>query len=426
MSTHLAMVGARTTFAPRLDLAGGRIVGFTATPPERWPGLRSSDESAEPYGDQVQRAVATVLTAARAAGTSPVTVHLPVPADVVAHAPHRLRAVRPAMLHGDGRSAGVGLLLGARTRSASTGALADGIAEARRDGFSITLPACGFAPAEIVRLAPDELVLDGACLAGVRTGDPAALATLEAAATLARATDLVLVADGVREEAELRDLRARGIAVASGPVLAAEQHSALPAEVVLAPGLSSRLRDTAPTPVEVPDPPSGREITLADVARPATVLADSVTGDEVRTALAEDPECAGVVLVDGSGRATGYVDRNRFLLTIASPYGRAVFAHRAAERLAEAPRVRPTTTSARDAVRDQLDGDPARRYDDTVLAEPDGRTVRIARFSDLVRALDPAAPPPAPAAPSAAPTEGARRGRHRLVGLRPRATASAH
>jgi hypothetical protein len=407
-------------------------VGFLAGSSDLRPGRTAAEDGYGPLEVRIDREIADLLVAARAAGTSPVTVHLPIAADAVAWAAHRLRAVRPAMLHGDGRGAGVTLLLTSRVRSASLPALEDGIRQARRDGFGIAVPAAGFAPAEIARLAPDQLVLGAEWLAGIGSGEVAALATLEAATVLAGATRAELVVDGVDGEASLRDLRGRGAVVASGPVLAADQASARPAEVTLAPGLRTRLATTAPQ-LAVPPPDASdpgpvhpaREVTLGDVARPATVVPDTATGDDVRSALADEQDCAGVVLVGTDGRPTGYVDRNRFLLTIAGPYGRAVFAHRAAARLAESPTVRAATTCVRDAVRERLDGDPARRYDDVVLSEPDGRTVRVARFADLVRALDPAAGPApvevvgAPAGP-AAPGTAPRRGRHRLVGLSPR------
>ena len=182
---HLS-IGPTSSFVPRIDLASGRIVGFLAESSERRPGRGPGDDGLEPFEERIDREIADVLVAARAAGTSTATVHLSVAADAVAWAPHRLRAVRPAMLHGDGRGAGVSLLLCPRVRSASAAALEQGIGQARRDGFGIALPASGFAPPEIVRLAPDQLVLDAVCLAGVAAGDPCALATLEAATTLAR------------------------------------------------------------------------------------------------------------------------------------------------------------------------------------------------------------------------------------------------
>jgi EAL domain-containing protein (putative c-di-GMP-specific phosphodiesterase class I) len=434
--SQASRAGVRTLFSPRIDLATGHVVGFVAAPSRSpWPGpTTTSAADGTDRIDHLDREVADLLVVARAAGTSPAPVHLPVPADLVAWAPARLRAVRPAMLHGAGRGAGVALLLTAHDRAATTAALAQGVDHARRDGFAIALPACGFAPTEIAALAPDELVLDPDCLAGVEAREPCALASLEAATALARAGIGVLVADGVRDEALLREFRARGARIGSGPILADEQPSALPAEVVLAPGLRSRLAATdpgaVPAPVEVEEPV--REVTLADVARPATVVTDAATGDDVRAAFADDQECAGVVLVDPAGRPTGYVDRNRFLLTIAGPYGRAVFAHRAAARLADPPTVRAATTPVREVVRARLDGDPGCRYDDTLLSEPDGRTVRVARFADLVRALDPAGGP-APVAAAAGPVgsgpaTGAsvtRRGRHRLIGLRPRPASPA-
>lgn len=416
-------------FAPRVDLGSGRVVGFLAMPPTLRPGC--SEEDLDPFEDRLDREIAEILLVARAAGTSPVVVQLPVGADVVAWAAHRIRAVRPAMLDGGGRGAGVSLLLGARNRSASTASLERGIAHARRDGFGIALLASGFAPAEVLRLAPDELVLDAEVLAGAEAGHGGALATLEAATALARTGGPQLVADGVRGEAELRDVRARGAVVASGPILAADQSCTRPARTTLAPGLRVRLGATAPGPTSpatsAPDTAAGRSLTLGDVARSATVVSDSATGEDVRAAFADDADCAGVVLVDTAGAPTGYVDRNRFLLRIAGPYGRAVFAHRAAALLADPPTVRPTTTPVRDAVRERLDGDPARRYDDTLLSEPDGRTARVARFADLVRALDPAdgSAPPVGVSSEDAAEAAPRRGRHRLVGLRPRAAGVA-
>jgi EAL domain-containing protein (putative c-di-GMP-specific phosphodiesterase class I) len=409
---------SRHRYAPRIDLETGRVVAFVGSPLAA-PRLDRLDRDDL---DTLDRDVAEVLACARAAGTASVPVELRVNADTVAHAPQRLRAVWPAMLHGAGRGAGVTLVLRPRARSATLDALERGVARLRHDGFDLAVPVGGFGVDEIVRLRPDQLVLDEDCVSGCATGDPAALAALEVARALSGAAGARLAADGVRDEAVLRELRRHGVTAASGPILAADQDTALPAAVTLAPGLGPRLATTArgrtapePAPAAA-DPRTGP--VLRDVATPATVLDAAATGEQVRDALTEDPDCAGVLLVDGAGHATGYLDRNRFLLTIAGPYGRAVYAHRPAARLAEAPRVRPCTTPVREAVREQLEGDPRRRYDDTVLAGPDGRHREVARFSDLVRALDdpgPITPPEGTPVPATVP-----RGRHRLVDLAPR------
>lgn len=400
----------RHRYAPRIDLETGRVVAFVASP---GPGAEL-DRLDRDAVDTVDRDVAEVLESARASGTASVPVELRVNADTVAHAPHRLRAVWPAMLHGAGRGAGATLVLRPRARSATLDALEAGVRQIRHDGFALAAPVAGFGIDEIVRLRPDHLLLDLDCVERCAASDPTARAALEVAGTLGRAGIARLAADGVRDEAVLRDLRECGVSSASGPILAADQTTAMPAAVVLAPGLGPRLAATAPGrrgPLAdaAPLAPGGRDPVLGDVATPATVLGDDATGEQVRDALTEDPDCAGVLLVDAAGQATGYLDRNRFLLTIAGPYGRAVYAHRPAARLAEAPRVQPGTTPVRDAVREQLEGDPRRRYDDTVLAGTDGRHREVARFADLVRALDAPAPP---VEASATP-----RGRHRLVDL---------
>lgn len=406
---------SRHWYAPRLDLETGRVIAFVATP-ARGPRLDRLDHDAV---DTLDRDVAEALECARAAGTASVPIELHVNADTVAHAPHRLRAVWPAMLHGAGRGAGATLVLRPRARSATLDALERGVAQIRHDGFALTVPVAGFGIDEIVRLRPDHLLVDEDCVERCGAADPAALAALEVAGALGRAGVARLTADGVRDEAVLRDLRDRGVTSASGPILAADQPTAMPAAVTLAPGLGPRLATTAPgrrSPVTAAPAAHDTEgPVLGDVATPATVLDADATGEQVRDALAEDPDCAGVLLVDATGRATGYLDRNRFLLTIAGPYGRAVYAHRPAARLAEPPRIRPSTTPVRDAVREQLEGDPRRRYDDTVLAGADGQHREVARFADLVRALDSAGP----ATPPGGTATGVR-GRHRLVDLSPR------
>ncbi|MEJ2887204.1 hypothetical protein [Actinomycetospora aeridis] len=418
MSRSTLISTSRHRYAPRIDLETGRVVAFVGTPVAA-ARLDRLDQDAH---DALDRDVAEVLACARSAGTASVPIELHVDADTVAHAPQRLRAVWPAMLHGAGRCAGATLVLRPRARSATLDALERGIARIRHDGFGLALPVGGFGIDEIVRLRPDHLLLDDRCVGRCTGRDPAALAALEVAHTLGRAGLARLAADGVRDEAVLRELRRHGVTSATGPILAADQDTAIPAAVTLAPGLGPRLAATAPErsgtePQPVPAAPAGEPV-LADVATPATVLPAEATGEQVRDALTEDPDCAGVLLVDDAGHATGYLDRNRFLLTIAGPYGRAVYAHRPAARLAEPPRVRPCTTPVREAVREQLDGDPRRRYDDTVLAGHDGRHREVARFTDLVRALDPSAPATPPGGvpvPVAAP-----RGRHRLVDLAPR------
>lgn len=428
-SRPAVLAASRQWYAPRIDLSSGRVVGFVAGALDGRPGEGQVGRLDQDATDAVDRDVADVLACARAAGTASVPVHLTVDADTVAHAAHRLRAVWSAMLHGAGRGAGAALVLRPRARGASVDALVRGVAQARHDGFGIGL-LVGFGADEIVRLRPDDLVLDQDVVDRSAAGDPAAVAALDAAETLARAGVARLVADGVRDEAVLRRLRRRGVAQASGPILAADQPTALPATVTLAPGLGPRLASTAPdggTPACEHDLP-GPDTALAgpllgDVATPATLLAHDATGEQVRDALAEDPDCAGVLLVDETGRATGYLDRNRFLLTIAGPYGRAVYAHRPAARLAERPRIRPGTTPVHEAVREQLDGDPRRRYDDTVLAEPDGRHHRVARFADLVRTLGApvGAVPPAPGSVPVPTT-----GRHRLVDLAERRAPASY
>jgi hypothetical protein len=91
-----------------------------------------------------------------------------------------------------------------------------------------------------------------------------------------------------------------------------------------------------------------------------------------------------VILVDEYQRPRSSVDRSRFLLSIAGPYGHALHAKRPAHRLADPPRVVPRTTPAIAAM--HLAGrDAARVYDDLVVVDEVGRCMDIVHVGDLIR-----------------------------------------
>jgi hypothetical protein len=113
---------------------------------------------------------------------------------------------------------------------------------------------------------------------------------------------------------------------------------------------------------------------LADLTRPEVTLPADALGDDVRAALAHHPDSAGVVLVDG-GRPVGCLDRDRYLLAIAGPYGHAVYAGRPAAKLAEEPQTRPVDADVAGTLRRALARDPGRRYDDVIAVDADGRVV---------------------------------------------------
>lgn len=366
-------------FEPMVDLDSGRVIGFATA--VRTPWRRGADPA-----DLVDAEIEDAVGRVRAAGPVTVPMHVEVRADTVALAGHRLRALWPAMLHGQGRGPGTTLVLDTARRTVGPSRLLAGAQRARRDGHRLAAPVGGLAPDELDALRPDFLVLDHGVTRALGGPDDAwSLAVLAAAGGIASALGATLVARGISDDATLALVRRHGVTVASGPVLAADQTDADAAALRPAPGLAARRHATAPRAAGRPavdvTPPASRP--LADLARPAVTLGADARGDDVRAALAEAPDSAGVVLVD-DGRPVGYLDRDRFLLAIAGPYGRAVYAGRPAARLADAPRTRPAHADAAATLSRALAGDPHRRYDDVVVVGEDERVVGVVRFADLV------------------------------------------
>jgi hypothetical protein len=124
---------------------------------------------------------------------------------------------------------------------------------------------------------------------------------------------------------------------------------------------------------------------VAGLGQAAISLWDDVPAESVRQALADHPQAGSVVLLDGSGRPTGFLDRNRFMLAISGPFGRALYANRPAKALAEAPRTLPARTDVRTALQFCLSGDRERSYDDIVLLDDAGGCTGIVRVTDLLQ-----------------------------------------
>jgi hypothetical protein len=140
----------------------------------------------------------------------------------------------------------------------------------------------------------------------------------------------------------------------------------------------------APATVGQQQPQQTRH-TLSDLAQAAVALPETATAEKVRQALADHPQAGSVVLLDANGRPTGFLDRNRFMLAISGPFGRALYANRPAMALAEQPRTIPTTVDARGALQFCLSGDRSRSYDDLVLLDGNRVCIGIVRVTDIVQ-----------------------------------------
>ncbi|MDQ4119421.1 MAG: hypothetical protein M3235_21045, partial [Actinomycetota bacterium] len=141
-------------------------------------------------------------------------------------------------------------------------------------------------------------------------------------------------------------------------------------------------------PPAPPSPPAGNAPVpgpIRTLGSAAVTLRDDAVADAVRATLGEHPEAGGVVLVDERHRPTGYLDRSRFLLAMAGPFGHALWANKPARDMADPPRLADERASVRAAMEIGLAGDPARGYDDLVLVGPDGACTGVVPVSELWR-----------------------------------------
>jgi EAL domain len=197
-----------------------------------------------------------------------------------------------------------------------------------------------------------------------------------------RTAGVRVAATGVRTPDQLAAVRDHGIPLAQGPLLAEPRPRPSTAGILLAVDLMPR-REMPPAPVAAV--PEVRRASVGDLAQAAVSLRDDVRAESVRQALADHPQAGSVILLDTQGRPTGFLDRNRFMLAISGPFGRALFANRPARGLAESPRTLPATTDVRTALQYCLSAGRERSYDDVVLLDPAGCCAGIVRVTDLLQ-----------------------------------------
>jgi hypothetical protein len=269
-------------------------------------------------------------------------------------------------------------------------ALADGVAELRADGFGIGFDAVsrGFGLDLIAELEPDLVKIDSALVARL-PHVPRARAVVEALLGVCRVVGVRVSATGVSTPEQLAAVRDHGIPWAQGPLLAAPRTRPSTSGILLPVELMPRMR--------APQPPVGgldtdtatveqqRPRSVADLAQAAVGLPESVTAEKVRQALADHPQTGSVVLLDPNGQPTGFLDRNRFMLAISGPFGRALYANRPAIALAEEPRTILATADLRSALKFCLSGDRSRSYDDLVLLDAGRVCIGIVRVTDLLQ-----------------------------------------
>lgn len=205
--------------------------------------------------------------------------------------------------------------------------------------------------------------------------DHRAVAVVRAVVELARGIGAHVLAPGIEEQAQLAAVRAWGVRLAHGPLLA--------------PGPDGRVRVPLPAPAEAAVAAAvaaGQELgpRVQEMLLPAVTLPAEAKAEDVVAAFGDEPSITSVILVDEFQRPQGSLDRGRFLLSIAARYGHALHATKPARRLADPPRTVPKSTPAVAAMR-AAGQDAARVYDDLVVTDELNRCMGIVRVSDLIR-----------------------------------------
>jgi EAL domain-containing protein (putative c-di-GMP-specific phosphodiesterase class I)/GGDEF domain-containing protein len=261
--------------------------------------------------------------------------------------------------------------------------LAGGVHKLRAMGYRIAIDGAGKGDVPLslfTDLDANMIKLDRDVVIGV-PADTGRAALLEALQHLCAAIGSELVAEGVEDMRQLHVLRHNGVRLVQGNLLAPAARR--PPTKLSIPTFDAEITD--PHGLPVTPPIGGPRVT--DFLSPATTLPTDVTADKVRGVFADHPEISGVVLVDDLNRPRWTIDRNRFLLAVTGPYGHALHANRPASRLADAPRLVTTATTAMEALGTLTGSDQARMYDDAIVVDESGRCLGAVRASHLIRGM---------------------------------------
>ncbi|MBK3580291.1 GGDEF domain-containing protein [Streptomyces sp. MBT65] len=248
-------------------------------------------------------------------------------------------------------------------------ALLEAVSELRAQGFRICADGVGDGDVPLrllTDLAPDLVKLDASLLER-----PAAMRAMQ---TLCEQLGALLSVEGVETEEQCATARAAGAQLAQGELFAPATR--VPAADVYVPARPPGLATT---------PPSGPWV--REFVRPAALLPDSASADQVRALLTGSPDVSGVVLVDRDGVPVRSVHRSRFLLSMSGRYGHALYADRPAAKLGDVPRTVGVDATAWEVLDVVAVGDADRTSDDVAVVDRRGRCVGVVRLADLVRAL---------------------------------------
>jgi EAL domain-containing protein (putative c-di-GMP-specific phosphodiesterase class I) len=345
-------------FHPIVDLETGTVVAVSAPPP--------AGSAASP-GSDVDRAILAAQATARRETLLPlhVVLHARTLADDRAM-DHLHRTLTTMGRRPGGVIVAVSGLFGGMAPQEAVNRLG----RLRAIGYLTAIEHAADLPARFVaEVAPSVLALDPE-LTRRASADSRRAGLVDALVSLGRRTGGHVLAPGVVDDEQLVRLRALGVRLAQGPLLAPpDWRPGVPVTVRLGARETDRL---------------GPRVT--EFMLPATAMPDTASADEVFSAFNTEQTTTSIVLVDSAERPRYTIDRTRFLLKLAGAYGHALHAHKPASRLADPPRPVPRTVPAIAALRAAGD-DATRVYDDLVVVDEVGRCLGIARVGDLIRSL---------------------------------------
>ena len=393
MSVTDVLLPAQVSFCPLVDLDTGSVIAVEThpgpagamPPPLRPPhGLdppARPQTRIDPAEDDVRRA----LRAARAttqAGTQ-LPLQLLLRTETLAQGQGPLTMLHQGLLDTGRRPQEVLVCMTGGFAPAQRPVVSAALLGLRRAGYLIGF--AGFGTAH----APLDLLVDGAPylvkidpeLARQAVSDPRKSTMVEALVGVAHRLGTHVLAPGVATEDQLVHLRALGVRMMQGPLLAGDDWR--PGMRVTVPVLVER---EGPSAASHRDHDLGRRV--SEFTMPAVTMDLTATADQVLNALNDNPGATSVVLVDEQQRPRFTVDRTRFLLRISGAYGHALHAHKPASRLSDPPRLVPKTVPAIAALR-AAGKESERVYDDLVVIDEIGRCLGIVRVGDLIRSLSP-------------------------------------
>jgi diguanylate cyclase (GGDEF)-like protein len=364
-------------FQPLLSTRTGRVIAVEAVPIPSSGTIHTLYKAASRARQLTQTDIALAGHALLAADEQDpeLPLHVNVLASTAARPDELLHYLMPALRHAGRHSKDVVLEIGTPFCQARRVDLLAGITKLRGEGFRVALDGVGdgdMPMALLAEAAPDMLKISSRLLAGL-PDDPAALAMLDALVHLADRTETRLAAVNVGNDTQLVTLSRLGVRVAQGEYLA---------DGIQDPQLTQALADAAANRVTVVKPAR-----VTDFLHPAMMLPVTATAEEVRATLADRPDINGVVLVDEGWRPQYSIDRSRFLLIVAGPYGHALHAKRAAARHADKPLLIDREATGIELLELVGDTDWERTGDDVVVTDESGRCVGVVRITEVIRGV---------------------------------------